>query len=41
MLVALVVSACSSVDCPLNNRVYTSYKLAGAVDTLPTAWPFQ
>lgn len=34
MLVALVVSACSSVDCPLNNRVYTSYKLAGAVDTL-------
>ena len=34
MLVAMAVSACSSVDCPLNNRVYTSYKLAGAVDTL-------
>lgn len=35
--VALVVglSACSSVDCPLNNTVYANYKLMGAVKTLP------
>ncbi|MBM6993212.1 MAG: hypothetical protein I3J02_08115 [Prevotella sp.] len=27
--------ACSSVDCPLNNTVYTNYKLMGNVTTLP------
>lgn len=32
--VALAVSACSTVDCPLSNRVYATYRLAGAVDTL-------
>ena len=26
--------ACSSIDCPLNNTVYTSYKLAGDVGVL-------
>ena len=38
-LVALAVgwalSACSSVDCPLSNKVYANYKLMGAVKTLP------
>lgn len=27
MLMMLGVSACSSIDCPLNNTVYTNYKL--------------
>ena len=27
MLIAFVVSACSSIDCPLNNTVYANYKL--------------
>lgn len=31
---AATMSACSSVDCPLNNRVYASFRLAGDVDTL-------
>lgn len=26
----LIVSACSSIDCPLNNLVYTSYDIYGA-----------
>ncbi len=26
-----ILSSCSSIDCPLNNRVYTTYKLAGSV----------
>lgn len=29
-----VVAGCSSIDCPLNNTVYTKYKLAGNVTTL-------
>lgn len=35
--VSLVVllAACSSVDCPLNNTVYTNYQLMGKVTTLP------
>ncbi len=31
----VLLGACSSVDCPLNNVVYTNYKLCGAVATLP------
>lgn len=31
----LLGGACSSVDCPLNNTVYTNYKLMGRVTTLP------
>lgn len=33
----LILTACSSIDCPLNNRVYTRYSLRtpnGEVDTL-------
>ncbi len=33
-MVALM-AACSSIDCPLNNTVYTNYKLMGRVTTLP------
>lgn len=29
-----IVAGCSSIDCPLNNRVYAKYKLAGDVKTL-------
>lgn len=28
-LIAAVFGACSSVDCPLNNTVYTNYVLRG------------
>lgn len=31
----LMVAACSSVDCPLNNAVYANYRLMGKVTTLP------
>lgn len=34
VLAALTLAACSTIDCPLNNRVYASYKLAGTVTTL-------
>lgn len=34
-LAVLAVAACSSIDCPLNNRVYASYKLGGDVASLP------
>lgn len=27
----VILSACSSIDCPLNNQVYSTYKLAGNV----------
>lgn len=30
----LTIGACSSIDCPLNNVVYTNYKLEGPVQTL-------
>ena len=30
----LTVSACSTIECPLNNRVYTNYTLMGDVATL-------
>ena len=37
------LSACSSIDCPLNNRTYASFKLAGdvtkLVDTLTVSTP--
>lgn len=35
--IILLVSACSSIDCPLNNVVYTKYKLTGNVTTLDEA----
>lgn len=31
---AIILGACSSIDCPLNNRVAARYKLAGNVTTL-------
>ena len=30
----LLIAGCSTIDCPLNNRVYSKYKLAGDVKTL-------
>jgi hypothetical protein len=35
LFIAAVFGACSSVDCPLNNTVYTNYVLRGPVKTLP------
>ncbi len=35
LLMLLAITACSSVDCPLNNTVYANYKLMGSVTTLP------
>jgi hypothetical protein len=35
LLTILILAACSSVDCPLNNTVYANYKLMGKVTTLP------
>lgn len=37
LLMLIVLAACSSIDCPLNNRVYTKYALKnpeGKTDTL-------
>lgn len=34
IILSAMVSACSSIDCPLNNRVYTRYKLDGLVTKL-------
>lgn len=34
LLAAFLLAACSSIDCPLNNRVMASYKLAGDVASL-------
>ena len=34
LIVFTLLSACSSIDCPLNNRIYTTYKLAGSLTTL-------
>ena len=43
MIAGLGMSACSSIDCPLNNRTYASFKLAGdvtkLVDTLTVSTP--
>lgn len=43
MITGLGLSACSSIDCPLNNRTYASFKLAGdvtkLVDTLTVSTP--
>lgn len=33
-IVFILLSACSSINCPLNNRIYTKYKLAGSLTTL-------
>lgn len=33
-MLAVVIASCSSIDCPLNNTVYTKFKLAGNVSTL-------
>lgn len=35
LIIILMAGACSSVDCPLNNVVYTNYLLQGPVQTLP------
>jgi len=34
LLTMVFMAACSSIDCPLNNTVYTKYKLLGPVSTL-------
>lgn len=34
LLTVVFMGACSSIDCPLNNTVYTKYKLLGPVSTL-------
>ena len=34
LVTIFVVAGCSSFDCPLNNRVYAKYKLAGNIKTL-------
>lgn len=34
VLACLLLAACSSIDCPLNNRVYATFKLSGTVTTL-------
>lgn len=43
MIAGLGLSACSSIDCPLNNRTYASFRLAGdvtkLVDTLTVSTP--
>ena len=43
MIAGLGLSACSSIYCPLNNRTYASFKLAGdvtkLVDTLTVSTP--
>lgn len=43
IIAGLGLSACSSIDCPLNNRTYASFKLAGdvtkLVDTLTVSTP--
>lgn len=35
LAVGVALSACSSVDCPLNNTVYANYRLKGSVTSLP------
>jgi hypothetical protein len=35
VLACVLTVACSSIDCPLNNTVYTNYMLMGTVTTLP------
>lgn len=34
-LILLMLSACTSIDCPLNNTVYSKFQLAGDVTSLP------
>lgn len=34
LLATALLCACSSIDCPLNNRVYTQYVFKGEADTL-------
>ena len=34
LLAVLIMAACSSIDCPLNNAVYTKCRLAGTVTRL-------
>ena len=34
MVALFMLAACSSIDCPLSNRVYATFRLAGEVDTL-------
>lgn len=35
VIVLVGIVACSSIDCPLNNTVYSNYVLQGPVQTLP------
>ena len=43
MVALFVLAACSSIDCPLNNRVYATFRLDGDItkmeDTLTVAVP--
>lgn len=34
-LAAIMLAGCSSIDCPLNNRVYTTYKFEGGAPAVP------
>lgn len=34
LVVSLLVAACATIDCPMNNTVYSHYVLKGDVDTL-------
>ena len=34
MMALGLMAACSTLDCPLNNTVYTKYRLAGNITTL-------
>ena len=35
LLAVILLSACSSIDCPLNNQAYVKYVLKGDVDAIP------
>lgn len=35
MIAMVILAACSSIDCPLNNTVYANYVLTGKVSKLP------
>ncbi len=35
LLTILTMVGCSTLDCPLNNTVYTKYKLDGTVTNCP------
>ena len=35
ILATVILTACSSIDCPVNNTVYAKYVLGGEVDAIP------